>query len=257
MIKVFVGGTEEHDLPIKVLEQSILTRTNEPCTVYSIHEELKARNRTIPVPRDKRQRPVTSFSFHRFMIPELCSWQGKGIYLDSDQLVQHDIAEMWNTPFPDGANVLTTGGWQSAVMLIDCEKARWNIDDLVDKMNRGEMGYRHLMNLRHSFASVAGALDPRWNCKDKPEPNGCFLMHYTHMRMQPWLTIKHPYGPLWVSELRKHLALGTITNEDVLASVDSSHVRPSLAILAGRDVPGLQEADRGFVFPDDRRKGKR
>ena len=212
----------------------------------------------IPVPQDPKHQPVTSFSFQRFLVPMFCHYMGKGIYLDSDQLVLHDIRDMWNTPFPPGTNVLNSGGWQSAVMLIDCKKALWDIAVLVHQIDKGELTYSKMMNLRGSFASVAGSLGAEWNRMDNIE-HPCKLLHYTNMRKQPWLCSTHPYSSKWVSHLMQAIGEGFITKEDVHDEIEAGHVRPSLMALFYSDITYQQMAkmDKGFVFPDDKRKKKK
>lgn len=248
LIRVFVGGGLEHQLCVRVLESSIKRRTDSPISVIP----LLAVEENFPIRPDWKRKGPTSFSFQRFLIPAACGYEGKAIYCDSDQIVLGNIAELWNTPFPDDANVLTTGGWQSAVMLIDCARARWNIDELLAQLDAGKLRYRDLSSLRGEFARVSGTLNPLWNCMDQ-FPDGCRLLHYTGMRTQPWLTLKHPLGYLWAAELKLALHAGTLSVEDVQAAIDQQFVRPSLALSIGREP---KTPDEAFVFPDDRRKAK-
>lgn len=256
-IRVFVGCGTEHLLAFDVLKFSIECRTQSDVEVVPLLEVEK----TIPVPEPHKSRAPTAFSYQRFLIPEACEFEGKGIYLDSDQLVLHDIADLWNTPFPEGANVLTTGGWQSAVMLIDCESTHWQIDDLCRRMDAGEFTYNKLSNLRGKFANVNGALDPYWNTVDRKgagvtyDPARTKLYHYTDMGTQPWLKAGHPHGVLWEDELAEALKQGVLRSRDVMQAIRNRHVRPSLSWIVGAEPP---YPDHEFVFPDvvRRRKAK-
>ena len=49
----------------------------------------------IPTPATPANRPRTPFSFQRFLIPELCGFKGRGIYVDSDMQVFEDIRGLW------------------------------------------------------------------------------------------------------------------------------------------------------------------
>ena len=51
------------------------------------------------MPLAVENRPRTPFSFQRFLIPELCGYSGKAIYLDADMQVFRDIRELWNYDF--------------------------------------------------------------------------------------------------------------------------------------------------------------
>lgn len=252
IVRVFVGCGPEHWLAYKVLEYSIAATAEDSVEILPLLEVEKLH----PIPKRWKQRAPTSFSFQRFLIPAACQYQGKGIYLDSDQIVLHDIRDLWDTEFPEGADVLTTGGWQSAVMLIDCESARWDIEELCRRLDAGEFSYSKLSNLRVPICTVAGALDPMWNCIDRPDPHslcpqGAKLLHYTDMRLQPWLRKGHPVEGKWLDALHAAIRAEWITADDVMSEISKGHVRPSLALEIGRAAPYY---DAQFVYPDDKRK---
>lgn len=245
-IRVFIGGsTPEHDLPTSVLEFSIRRHTAADVSIHRLHE-CPIR---VPVAREAKNRPVTSFSFQRFLIPEWCGFAGRAIYLDSDQVVLSDIADLWKTVFPPGMNVLNTGGWQSAVMLIDCNTAHWRISEFVDALDAGRVEYKRLMNLRWSPFRLAGALDPNWNCMDTLTEDTC-LLHYTGMATQPWLFQGHPHGNVWEHLLVDGIQRGEIDRDLVLQAIEAEQVRPSLAYLIGeRPI----RHDSAFVPPHNKR----
>ena len=81
MIRVFVGtDSDVHQDAEKVLEYSIRKNTAEEVDLVFMHPGWKS------VP--------TGFSTHRYMIPELCNWEGYAIFLDVDMLVLGDLAEL-------------------------------------------------------------------------------------------------------------------------------------------------------------------
>lgn len=248
-IRVFVGAGPEHWLPLQVLRSSILRRTTRDVLVIP----LAVVEGTHSIPSAWKTKAPTSFSFQRFLIPAACEYQGFGIYLDSDQIVLDDIGGLWDTPFPDGARVLTTGGWQSAVMLIDAAVNFWEIAKLCGQLDAGLLKYKNLSNLKFlTEREVVGSLDPRWNCMDELPEKGQhpLLMHYTGMRSQPWLKMGHPLGDIWLTELLRTIECGDLRRDDVLREIDRGHVRPSLSQAVG----GPHRLDGGFVFPDDVRK---
>jgi hypothetical protein len=252
-IRVFCGATREHWLPAKVLEHSILRRTKRPIRFRTLDTVQIG----YPLPRDPSQRPVTSFSFQRFLIPEACSFQGRGIYLDSDQIVMADIAGLWETPIPAGASCINTGGWQTAVLLID-NTCGWKIVEFVANLDSGRWKYGRMMNCQYPEMGMhIGGLDPLWNVIDRPDPKAmdaqrAKLLHYTDMRLQPWLYDGHPKGAYWNTELREAVAASFITVDDVLREIHQQNVRPSLALVVDEEPP---YEDARFVFPDQRRKG--
>ena len=101
--------------------------------------------------------PRVPFSFSRFLIPELAGYEGRALYLDSDMLVFGDIAELATHPF-DGKALLCTSqpetppqwrhkgdffkpGRHAAVMLYDCSRLDWKIDDIVRGLDDGRYDY--------------------------------------------------------------------------------------------------------------------
>lgn len=249
VIKVFVGCSEVEWLPTQVLAHSILARTKRPCEVIPLCDV----DIQIPVPRDPKQRPVTNFSFQRFLIPQALGAQGRGIYLDSDMICRGDIGELWDHPFPAGSHVQMCPCWSSACMLIDAEKTGWRIEGLVALIDSKAFSYNQVMKVR-PLGNCTDSLKQVWNAMDRPGPmdvaNGKIL-HYTNMDTQPWLKRGHVNGALWSSELLAAIDDGYITRDDVLSEISRGHVRPSLALTVGEEQP---YEDAQFVMPHHRPK---
>lgn len=248
VIKVFVGASEVEWLPAQVLAHSIYRRTKRDVEVVSLCDV----NIPIPMPKDPTQRPVTNFSFQRFLIPQALGYQGKGIYLDSDMICRGDIGELWDHPFAEGMHVQMCPCWSSACMLID-SKCGWSIAGLVSLIDTRVMTYNKLMKVVPLGECVA-SLPQVWNAMDRPGPMDVEhgkILHYTNMDTQPWLKRGHVNGALWSSELLDAIAQGWITREDVLEQIRKGHVRPSLALTVGEEQP---YDDSQFVLPHHRRK---
>ena len=77
-MRIFVGGDESEQVAAKVLEYTIRKFASGPVDVTIM------RDYAIPVPKDPKNRARTKFSFYRFRIPELCGYQGRALYVDSD-----------------------------------------------------------------------------------------------------------------------------------------------------------------------------
>jgi len=93
-IRVFIAATADEWLPTRVLEFSMREATALPVDVRMI----ASFGRAIPMPAHPRNFPRTPFSFQRFLIPELCAYQGRAIYLDADMQVFADMADLWGHP---------------------------------------------------------------------------------------------------------------------------------------------------------------
>lgn len=254
-IKVFVGASEAEWLPAQVLAHSIYKNTDRKCEVVSIGDL----NLPIPVPKDPTQRPVTNFSFQRFLIPQALGYQGRGIYLDSDMICRGDIGELWDHPFPAGKFVQMCPCWSSACMLIDA-RVGWSIDGIVSLIDTRAMlgdgkpaSYHRVMKVT-TLGDCADSLPQVWNAMDRPGPmdvtNGKIL-HYTLMDTQPWLLRGHQHGALWSSALLAAIADGFIERDDVLREIQRGHVRPSLALVINEEQP---YEDALFVPPHKKPK---
>lgn len=256
-VRVFVASTPAEWLAMRVLEHSIRETTRNKVVVAPLYQF----ERPIPMPNAIENRPRTPFSFQRFLIPEVCGFEGKAIYLDADMLVFQDIAQLWDTPF-DGCDLQTvreagTGRRrQFSVMLLDCARLRWNVDEVVAELDAGKLDYAGLMYEMRVAERIGEAISPHWNTLEAYRPAETCLLHYTDMNTQPWISCANPLGHLWVSCLRRALAEGFISEEEVAREVRDGHVRPSLLaqLREGRDgcidLPAkMRRLDRDFVPP--------
>ena len=228
-VKVFVGATKSEMLAVRVLEYSIKKNSSVSVEVKALCDT----NIIIPTPKDIKNQSRTPFSFQRFIIPQVCNYQGKAIYLDADMLVFKDIKGLWERTF-DGANILSSytnefSGRkpQYSVMLMDCNKLNWNIKELVDKLDSNILTYEELM-YDFSLANTSTCIEPKWNSLEFYSENDTALLHYTDMNTQPWVSSNNPLGYLWVKALRNAIEDGAITRTFVEEEVNYGHVRPSL-----------------------------
>lgn len=252
-VRVFVASTAAEWLPTRVLEFSIQEMSALPVQLHRIDSF----ERPIPVPRELRNRPRTPFSFQRFLIPELCGYQGRAIYLDADMQLFTDISALWNASM-DGYDLLTvregTEGrkGQFSVVLLDCQRLQWRIESIVQGMDEGRYTYEQLMYEMCVASSVGRTLDPGWNSLEKFEPGQTRLLHYTDMGTQPWVSLNNPLSHLWVRCLLRAIDAGFIAEEELAREITAGHVRPSLMEEVKRPVArkvALRQLDRGFVAP--------
>lgn len=256
-IRVFVAATPSEWLPMRVLEFSIREQTSLPAEVTA----LSSFERRIPSPKSPKNQPRTPFSFQRFLIPELCGYQGKALYLDSDMQVFQDIAKLWNQSL-EGYDIQTVPEManerpgQFSVMLLDCTKLDWRIEEIVQSLDSGAINYKMLMYEMCLAKKIGKNLPQDWNSLEQYEPRVTALLHYTDMHTQPWVSSENPLGHLWVSCLRRAIASGFISLTELESQVSAGHVRPSLLIEVGEQVSlrgelqgKLRKVDRGFFAP--------
>ncbi len=248
-IRVYIGSQEAQDLAVKVLEYSIHKHASMNVEVFPLHHA----DIQVPKPKDVANRPRTPFSFQRFYIPQLAGFRGRAIYLDSDMQVFKDIREVWTLPF-DGADVLAARGRgsdgrkpQFAVMLLDCGRLEWDIDDVVAGLDRGEYDYEALMYTMAVAKEVRAAIDAEWNSLERYEEGKTALLHYTDMNTQPWISRDNRLGYLWMRDLIEAVDEGFITREYVEEQIERGHVRPS--VLYQLD----QRLEDGLLLPSEAR----
>lgn len=257
-VRVYVGTTEDQMLSVKVLEYSIRKHASMTVEVFPMHLAPVR----VPQPADPANRPRTPFSFQRFLIPELAGYRGRAVYVDSDMQLFRDIRQLWTQPF-EGADLLavTKPGDserrpQFSVMLLDCEALRWDIREIVAKLDSSELNYEKLMYRMEVARSIRADISPVWNSLEAYEPGRTALVHYTDMPTQPWVSRDNHIGHLWVRDLLEAIDSGFITKEYVQEHVARGWVRPSLVyqiehrvvdpLLLPREARAL---DEGFVAP--------
>lgn len=139
---------------------------------------------------------ATTFSGFRWAVPELCNFEGRAIYCDSDFIFMADIRELWEQVMSPGAVAIGKGGvhWRLCCCLFDCARARGHIPSL-DKL-RADSGSHGRMNQHfraHKLVQGFGG-GGDWNCLDGKREKGMALkaLHYTCMNTQPQLPYALP-----------------------------------------------------------------
>jgi hypothetical protein len=242
-LRIFVGTDESQIVAHRVLEYSIRKHSSVPIEFTPM---LGFPHR---MPRDPINQPRTQFSFGRFMIPELCGFRGRALYLDADMLVFGDIAELAEMPFgskkilcsepehPEawdehGGKYL--GARSAAVMLLDCGSLSWDVDEIIAGLDEGRYTYEELMSDLCIVApdDVANTIPPSWNDLERYEPESTKLLHYTIVPTQPWKNDDNPLRELWMQSYRE--------------AVEAGAVPPEVEFMIGRDLakPSLKAALR-------------
>jgi hypothetical protein len=237
--RIFIGADPTQRVAVDVLRDSLQEHASEPIRV----DVLDAPLTRLPVAASNR--PRTPFSFNRFRIPELMGYEGAALYLDSDMLALGDVAEVFHLPF-GGSSVLCTNqpeppaewvshpdfkpGRQFSVMLIDCSKVRWSVDDIVDRLDNGALTYEELMFQLAIVPSdeIAESIPTAWNHLERLVPGITKLIHYTVVPTQPWRSADNPLRPVWLAALSRASARGAVDVGALVADVEAGHVRADL-----------------------------
>lgn len=228
MIRVFVGTEEKTNVPLKVLEHSILRHTSEEVTFYPMLGESWIKRTTVQ---------GTGFSLQRWYIPDVCLFLGRAIYLDVDMLCFSDIAELWNLELGKASIGCTyqADKWfkrapATSSMLIDCERAwfDWEHKSAADINTyiAGDVQRKNYIKLMHAGCTKLPAkeIPMSWNRFNKPaEPIGLQtkILHYTKEPEQPWYFPKHPYKDLWRDALIAAIKDGYVEKQDIKTACDN------------------------------------
>jgi len=136
----------------------------------------------------------TPFSGFRWVVPYLCNFKGKAIYMDSDIIVKDDIAKLWNgEDFQNGAVVVAKDKGRLCLSLWNCEEAKSVLLPLdVLKSEDGHQKQRaHFATLGPSF--VRKFKTGNWNCLDMQgetlDSPTLKAIHMTSMPHQPHLNM--------------------------------------------------------------------
>lgn len=194
-IRIFIGNEPGNEKAEKALHYSIIKNCSSPIEIHWMSDKYKNSiwdnwNKG----RDNRLQNSgtgwkTNFSVFRWVIPEICGFKGKAIYLDIDQLVLKDIRQMFELEMGNNA-VLSITPERTDVMLMNCEKFNNPIWPSVSKMKpsgKHQKSYRKIVQENLGI----GQLDLMYNCLDGKDfdKNKTRLVHYTKMSTQPW----HPF----------------------------------------------------------------
>lgn len=239
-IRVFVGVDRSQLLAVSVLEYSIKRHTTAEVEVVPMLDL------PVPVPVDPRNSQRTGFSFSRFCIPKLAGYQGRAIYMDADMMVFKDIRELWNLPF-NGAKIIIqkevkfqdettqkfgapkTRKKQCAVMLLDCDRLDWKIEEIIAGMDQGRYDYDQLMSELCILDEehVQYGVPFEWNSMEHWDKE-TRLLHYTDVATQPWTNCFNKNGHHWFNEVRRMLSEGKLTWAQIEKEIELGYFRPSL-----------------------------
>jgi lipopolysaccharide biosynthesis glycosyltransferase len=91
MIRIFVGYDPREAVAYHVLCHSIIARSSEPVTIAP----LALQNLKKVFVREKHPLQSTEFSFSRFLVPHLSSYDDWSLFCDCDMLMLDDVAKLW------------------------------------------------------------------------------------------------------------------------------------------------------------------
>jgi hypothetical protein len=148
--------------------------------------------------------------------------------------VFRDMRELWTLPF-DGARLLAAKEAgesgrrpQFSVMLLDCGRLDWKVEDIVARLDAGTLTYEQLMYDMVLAPDYRAGIEPQWNSLEQFDAAETRLVHYTDMGTQPWVSTANPLGHLWMTDLLDAINAGFLSRDYVADHVARGYVRPSL-----------------------------
>lgn len=244
-IKIFIGSGEASLLERKVAIYSLKKHTQRKLDIYvfnGTHNAIELNDQEpflAPLSLKLKYQNITEFSLYRFLIPQICNYQGKAIWIDSDTVCLAEIAELFDTPLngcdfltkPEAYNTRSQNLWGLSVMLINCEQTLFDLGTYFDEITQGLYTYTDFSCMSPAFLAhhpfKIGQLDPQWNVFDYFDEQ-TKLIHYTNLNTQPWKYPHHPYGELWFQYFEEARKAGYITERDIELSLLRSYVRQDI-----------------------------
>jgi len=128
---------------------------------------------------------ATPFSGFRWGIPEYCAFKGQAIYMDSDMIIQGDLAELWNEPWDDTAIIMGKGGWRFCVSKWNCERAK-SVLPPVERIRKEPFAHQQLAHSIPQYPQLEQIFDRQWNNFDgeNDDLDKIKILHYTDMSTQ-------------------------------------------------------------------------
>lgn len=234
VIRIAIGSEPMQHLPAQVLKSSIMRRTR---SLVEFTESWTVQAGWHPIMRHlPKLKGGTAFNTFRFCVPGLYLFGGRSIYLDADQIVLADVAELWGS-LPSGktiACVRNAVGFfgkkvpepeknQTSVMVIDNARAQWDVAGMARDVAEGRLVYADFMQAAWLPRDDVQELPPAWNHFGACTPE-TKLLHYSHVGSQPWRNPEHPTAHVWWHELRETLNAGHLQMSDVEHAVAQGHL---------------------------------
>ncbi len=205
MFRVFIGWDSRFPEPADVLRYSLTKHSSIPLDIrYLKLDELNLNRQRDPL-------ASTEFTYSRFLVPHLCDFDGKALFMDNDMLCFSDLRELYDLDMSNFALRVVKHDYQpantvkmygavqtsyprknwSSMMLMNCSKLKLWTKEIVETQTGAYL---------HRFQGIPdemiGELPDGWNTLDTMDAN-TKLIHYTNGG--PWFEQyqDHPQADVW------------------------------------------------------------
>lgn len=166
MLKVFIGFDSRQPVAFNVAALSLLNHVSEPVAISPLVLDF------LPI----RRTGLTPFTFSRFLVPYLCNYEGKAIFVDADVLFRANAKELIGHAGEYACSVVHHCGERkferASVMVFNNEKCKLLTPDYIEKAPG---------LLTMDWCDDLGSLPKEWNHLvgyDKPDEYAK-LVHFT------------------------------------------------------------------------------
>lgn len=205
MLRIFIGWDSRFPEPADVLAYSLRKFSTIPLDIRFLKlPELGLNRQHDPL-------ASTEFTYSRFLVPHLCDFEGKAIFMDNDMLCLGDIRELDELDMTNYALRVVQHDYQptnsvkmygcaqtsyprknwSSLMLMRCDRLKLWTKQVVETQTGAYL---------HRFQDIAdeaiGEIPKTWNTLDWMDST-TQLIHYTNGG--PWFTEyrDHPHAGVW------------------------------------------------------------
>ena len=245
MLRIFIGWDSRFPEPADVLRYSLLKHSSIPLDIRYLKLDELGLDRTVD--------PLasTEFTYTRFLVPHLCNFQGKAMFLDNDMLCLGDVRELDELDMAPYALRVVQHDYQptatvkmygcpqtsyprknwSSMMLMDCGKLRLWSKQVVETQTGAYL---------HRFQDIAdeaiGEIPKTWNTLDWMDET-TKLIHYTGGG--PWFDEykNHEHAGVWYQMRDEMRAAGK-------RPLPGPHMMPSSVLAATQNLSPMPRAMR-------------
>lgn len=215
LLRVFIGYDPRQPLAYNVLQHSIISRASGPVSICPLVLS------QLPIKR----RGLTEFTYSRFLVPYLCDFKGKAVFMDADMVVTGDIAELLEISGMNAVSVMQEQAkfeWAS-LMVFNCGACLRLTPEFIDDKNN------KLFDLE--WAPSLGKLPQEWNhCVGYMEPAEAKLYHFTQGLPCFFETQGLPENSIWEEAMKE--STYTVSWNELMGK--SIHADPVLRRLIDR-----------------------
>jgi hypothetical protein len=167
VLRIFIGFDHRQPISLNVLASSIYARSSKPVAIVPL---------VLPQLPIKRQ-GLTPFTYSRFLVPYLCSYQGWALFLDLDMVVLDDISKLFDMADDKYAVMVSKNELKferASMMLFNCAKCPMLTPEMIET-------HPNLHSIAWLPDELVGDLPRAWNHLvgyDTPCENPK-LVHYT------------------------------------------------------------------------------